>query len=82
MVGMNMQEPKVALVTGIPGGTAFEAAIILARCGYDTYDSMRNLEKSKNITKMANKEKLPLQIVHLDVNDNESVRDNIQMKNV
>ncbi len=32
MVGMNMQEPKVTLVTGIPGRTAFEAAIILARC--------------------------------------------------
>jgi hypothetical protein len=31
---------------------------------------------------MANREKLPLQIVHLDVNDNGSVRDNIQMKNV
>ena len=43
---------------------------------------MRNLEKSKNLTKMANKEKLPLQIVHLDVNDNGSVIDNIQMKNV
>ena len=31
---------------------------------------------------MANREKLPLQTVHLDVNDNGSVRDNIQMKNV
>ena len=31
---------------------------------------------------MANKEKLSLQIVHLDVNDNGSVRDDIQMKNV
>jgi hypothetical protein len=31
---------------------------------------------------MANREKLPLQIVYLDVNDNGSVRDNIQMKNV
>jgi hypothetical protein len=31
---------------------------------------------------MANKEKLPLQIVHPDVNDNGSVRDNIQMKSV
>ena len=33
MVGMNIQEPKVALVTRIPGGTAFEAAFILASCG-------------------------------------------------
>jgi hypothetical protein len=31
---------------------------------------------------MANREKLPLQIVYLDVNDNGFVRDNIQMKNV
>lgn len=39
--------------------------------------SMRNLEKSKNITEIANTENLPLQVVQLDVNDNKSVKDAI-----
>ena len=38
---------------------------------------MRNLEKSKSITEIANTEKLPLQVVHLDVNDDRSVKDAI-----
>ena len=38
---------------------------------------MRNLEKSKNITEIANREKLPLQIVQLDVNDDNSVKEAI-----
>jgi NAD(P)-dependent dehydrogenase (short-subunit alcohol dehydrogenase family) len=36
---------------------------------------MRNLEKSKNITEIASTEKLPLQVVQLDVNDDRSVKD-------
>ena len=59
-----MQEPKVALVTGSSSGIGFETALLLARSGFYTYASMRNLEKSKNITEIANKEKLPLQIIH------------------
>ena len=38
---------------------------------------MRNLEKSKNILQIANKEKLPLQVVQLDVNDDISVKEAI-----
>jgi len=38
---------------------------------------MRNLEKSKNITEIASTEKLPLQVVQLDVNDDRSVKDAI-----
>ncbi len=72
-----MQEPKVALVTGSSSGIGFETALLLARSGFYTYASMRNLEKSKNITEIANKEKLPLQIVQLDVNDDESVKEAI-----
>jgi NAD(P)-dependent dehydrogenase (short-subunit alcohol dehydrogenase family) len=72
-----MQESKVALVTGSSSGIGFETALLLARSGFHTYASMRNLEKSKNITEMAIKEKLPLQIVHLDVNDDGSVKEAI-----
>ena len=38
---------------------------------------MRNLEKSKGITEIANTEKLPLQVVQLDVNDDRFVKEAI-----
>ena len=77
MFNVYMQEPKVALVTGSSSGIGFETAILLARSGYHTYASMRNIEKSKKITDMANKENLPLQFVELDVNNDKSVKDAI-----
>ncbi len=72
-----MQESNVALVTGHSSGIGFETALLLARSGFHTYASVRNLKKSKNLTEMAIKEKLPLQIVHLDVNDDGSVKEAI-----
>jgi NAD(P)-dependent dehydrogenase (short-subunit alcohol dehydrogenase family) len=69
-----MQEQNVALVTGSSSGIGFETSLLLARSGFHTYASMRNLEKSKNITEIANNEKLPLQVVQLDVNDDRSVK--------
>jgi NAD(P)-dependent dehydrogenase (short-subunit alcohol dehydrogenase family) len=67
-----MQGDKVALVTGSSSGIGFETSLMLARAGFNTYASMRNLEKSKNITEIAKKEKLPLQVVQLDVNNDGS----------
>jgi NAD(P)-dependent dehydrogenase (short-subunit alcohol dehydrogenase family) len=73
-----MQGTKnVALVTGSSSGIGFETALLLARSGFHTYASMRNLEKSKDITERANTEKLPLQVLQLDVNDDKSVKDAI-----
>jgi len=68
---------KVAVVTGSSSGIGFETALLLARSGFHTYASMRNLEKSKKITEIANREKLPLQVVQLDVNDDRSVKEAI-----
>jgi NAD(P)-dependent dehydrogenase (short-subunit alcohol dehydrogenase family) len=68
---------NVALVTGSSSGIGFETALLLARTGFHTYASMRNLEKSKNITEIASTGKLPLQVVQLDVNDDRSVKDAI-----
>src|SRR5215203_3150959 len=67
----------VAVVTGSSSGIGFETALLLARSGFHTYATMRNLEKSKNITEIANTEKLPLQIVQLDVDDDRSVKNAI-----
>ena len=72
-----MQGEKVALVTGSSSGIGFETSVILARAGFNTYASMRNLEKSKNITEIAKKEKIPLQVIQLDVNNDGSVKDAI-----
>ena len=72
-----MKAQNVALVTGSSSGIGFETALMLARNGFHTYASMRNLEKSKSITEIANREKLPLRVVQLDVNDDKSVKDAI-----
>jgi NAD(P)-dependent dehydrogenase (short-subunit alcohol dehydrogenase family) len=68
---------RVAVVTGSSSGIGLETSLLLARSGFHIYASMRNLEKSKNITEIANTENLPLTVVQLDVNDDRSVKDAI-----
>jgi NAD(P)-dependent dehydrogenase (short-subunit alcohol dehydrogenase family) len=46
----------ITLVTGSSSGIGFETALTLAISGIHTDASMRNLEKSKNITEIANTE--------------------------
>ena len=73
----NGESTRVAVITGSSSGIGFETALLLARSGFHTYATMRNLEKSKKITEIANTEKLPLQVVQLDVNDDISVKNAI-----
>jgi NAD(P)-dependent dehydrogenase (short-subunit alcohol dehydrogenase family) len=73
----NGEITRIAVVTGSSSDIGFETALLLARNGFYTYATMRNLEKSKNITEIANTEKLPLQVVQLDVNDDISVKNAI-----
>jgi len=53
---------RVAVVTGSSSGIGFEIALILARNGFQTYATMRNLAKSENIKSIASKENLPIHI--------------------
>src|SRR2546428_8407904 len=69
---------KVAVVTGSSSGMGFETSLTLARNGFMTYATMRNLNKSENIKSLAENEKLPLKIVQLDVTDDGSVKNAMQ----
>ncbi len=68
----------VAVVTGSSSGIGFEIALMLARNGFQTYATMRNLAKSENIKSIASKENLPIYIEQLDVTDNKSDTNAIQ----
>jgi NAD(P)-dependent dehydrogenase (short-subunit alcohol dehydrogenase family) len=65
---------RVAVVTGSSTGIGFETALLLARSGFHTYATMRDLKKSRNITEIATVENLPLKVLQLDVNDDISVK--------
>jgi NAD(P)-dependent dehydrogenase (short-subunit alcohol dehydrogenase family) len=69
---------KVAVVTGSSTGIGYEISLILARNGFFTYATMRNLNKSENIKSVATKENIPIQIKQLDVTDEVSVTNAIQ----
>jgi NAD(P)-dependent dehydrogenase (short-subunit alcohol dehydrogenase family) len=69
---------KVAVVTGSSTGIGYETSLILARNGFLTYATMRNLNKSENIKSVATKENLPIRIKQLDVTDDVSVTNAIQ----
>ena len=68
---------KVALVTGSSSGIGFETSVLLARNAFHTYSTVRNLEKSQALTKIAKKEDLPLEVIELDVSSDKSVRDGV-----
>jgi NAD(P)-dependent dehydrogenase (short-subunit alcohol dehydrogenase family) len=70
---MYVNSDKVAIVTGSATGIGYETAIHLAKNGFLTYASMRNLPKADQITKIAKSENLPLRVIQLDVTDDISI---------
>lgn len=68
-----MNDDKIALVTGSSTGIGLETALALARNGFYTYASMRDLDKSNKIADAAKSEGLSLRIIELDVNNEVSV---------
>ncbi len=73
-----MTNPKVAVVTGSSSGIGYETALALARNGFSTYATMRNLEKAKSISDIAKKENLSLHTIKLDVTDEKSVNNAVK----
>ncbi len=73
-----MSESRVAVVTGSSSGIGFEISLILARHGFKTYATMRDLQKSSTLRSIADKEKIPLKCVQLDVTNDISVKQAIE----
>jgi NAD(P)-dependent dehydrogenase (short-subunit alcohol dehydrogenase family) len=69
---------QVAIVTGSSSGIGMDTAVTLARNGFLTYATVRNMEKSSIVKTAAEKEKLPIKVVHLDVTDDQSVNNAIR----
>ena len=69
---------KVAIVTGSSTGIGYETSLTLARDGFITYATMRNLNKAENIKSIATKENLPIRIKQLDVTDDVSVKNAVE----
>ena len=73
-----MSEKRVAIVTGSSSGIGFEISLMLARNGFITYATMRDLQKSSTLRSIADKEKIPLRCVQLDVTNDMSVKQAIE----
>lgn len=72
-----MEKQNIALVTGSSTGIGFETSLLLARNGFYTYATMRDTRKSDNIEKIANNENLPLKVLSMDVDNDDSVKNAI-----
>ena len=73
-----MEKQSIAVVTGTSTGIGFETSLLLARNGFYTYATMRDTLKSDKIEKIANKENLPLEVLSMDVDNDDSVRNAIE----
>jgi NAD(P)-dependent dehydrogenase (short-subunit alcohol dehydrogenase family) len=65
---------KVAIVTGGTSGIGYATSLLLARNGYYTYASGRNIDKSSNLQSIAESERLPLKPIQLNVTNDSSVK--------
>jgi NAD(P)-dependent dehydrogenase (short-subunit alcohol dehydrogenase family) len=69
-----MVKASIALVTGSSSGIGFETSLALARKGIDTFATMRTPQKGDTIKKIAKEENLPITVLKMDVNNDDSVR--------
>lgn len=74
-----MSKEKIALVTGCSTGIGYITSLTLARNGFYTYATMRNLDKSSNIKEISAKESLPLEVLQLDVTNDESAKNAMEV---
>jgi len=65
---------KVAIITGSSSGIGYATSLMLARNGFYTYASARNINKSASLQSTADAERLPLKLIQLDVTDDSLVK--------
>ncbi len=70
---------KVAIVTGSSSGIGFETALALAREGYHTYATMRDIKKGDKILDIAKKENLQIRVIELDVNNDNTIKKAVEV---
>jgi NAD(P)-dependent dehydrogenase (short-subunit alcohol dehydrogenase family) len=63
----------IALVRGTSSGIGLATTVTLARAGHTVFAGMRNLERGSELREAVAKEKLPVTIVQLDVDNDSSV---------
>src|SRR5512145_1644979 len=71
------KQQNIAVVTGSSTGIGFETSLLLARNGFYTYATMRDTGKSDIIEKITYTENLPLEVLPLDVDNDNSVKNAI-----
>jgi NAD(P)-dependent dehydrogenase (short-subunit alcohol dehydrogenase family) len=71
-------QEEIAVVTGSSSGIGLETSLLLARNGFQTFATMRNIDKGKELSVIAGREKLPIKVVQLDVTDDTSVTNAIE----
>jgi short-subunit dehydrogenase len=74
-----MQRESVAVVTGSSSGNGLETSLLLAKNGFYTYATMRNTDKSTRIKEIAKNDGVSLEILQLDVTDDKSIVDAIDI---
>jgi NAD(P)-dependent dehydrogenase (short-subunit alcohol dehydrogenase family) len=64
----------IVLITGCSTGIGFATAELLARNGHKVYATMRNPQSSQDLQSLAQNENLPVTVLTLDVNSDDSVK--------
>jgi len=70
---------KCAIVTGSSSGIGYETSLLLARNGFHTYATMHNIDRSQQLLDIVKKDNLPIQVLQLDVTNDNSVKDAIDI---
>lgn len=71
---MENGKTKTVLITGCSTGIGYATAEHFARNGYNVYATMRNPQKAPALAELAKSENLPLTVLTMDVDDDESVK--------
>ena len=69
-----MKSKRTVLVTGCSSGIGLATCHVLSNNDFITFGTVRNLSKPNKIQDLIDRESLPLKILHLDVNDNQSIK--------